>query len=113
MASIPLHSDVYPAIDYSVTAGTLKGKVAVIAGASRGIGQQIAQCLAKAGADVALLSISGNNADTKVLCESEGKWMCWLIMPRRNDDDHMPWIMLSIGGELLRLILRGYIRLQK
>jgi NAD(P)-dependent dehydrogenase (short-subunit alcohol dehydrogenase family) len=72
MASIPLHSDVYPAIDYSITAGTLKGKVAVIAGASRGIGQQIAQCLAKAGADVALLSISGNNADTKVLCEKEG-----------------------------------------
>lgn len=70
--SIPLHSDVYPAIDYSITAGTLKGKVAVIVGASRGIGQQIAQCLAKAGATVALLSISGNNAETKELCEKEG-----------------------------------------
>ena len=72
MASIPLHSDVYPAIAYSVTADTLKHKVAVVAGASRGIGQQIAHCLAKAGAHVALLSLSGNNAETQSLCEKEG-----------------------------------------
>jgi NADP-dependent 3-hydroxy acid dehydrogenase YdfG len=72
MSSIPLHPDVYPAINYSVTAGTLKGKVAVIAGASRGIGRQIAHCLAKAGANVALLSLSGDNLETKSLCEKEG-----------------------------------------
>ena len=72
MASIPLHNDVYPAIDYSVTAGTLKNKVAVVVGSSRGIGQHIAHSLAKAGADVALLSISGENGDTKKLCEQEG-----------------------------------------
>src|SRR5271170_5332131 len=72
MSTIPLHSDVYLAIDYSVTAGTLKGKVAVIAGASRGIGQQIAHCLAKAGANVGLLSLSGKNEDTQKLCEEEG-----------------------------------------
>jgi len=72
MASIPLHNDVYPAIDYSVTAGTLKNKVTVVVGSSRGIGQQIAHSLAKAGADVALLSISGENGDTKKLCEQEG-----------------------------------------
>ena len=72
MSTIPLHNDVYPAIDYSVTAGKLKDKVAVIAGASRGIGQQIAHCLAKAGANIALLSISGQNEDTKKFCEEEG-----------------------------------------
>src|SRR5579859_3422251 len=72
MGAIPLHSDVYSAIDYSITTGTLKGKVAVIAGASRGIGQQISHCLAKAGADVALLSLSGNNAETYGRCEKEG-----------------------------------------
>jgi NAD(P)-dependent dehydrogenase (short-subunit alcohol dehydrogenase family) len=72
MSSIPLHSDVYPAIDFSVTTGTLKGKVAVIAGASRGIGQQIAHSLVKAGANVALLSLSGVNSETQSLCEKEG-----------------------------------------
>jgi 2-dehydro-3-deoxy-D-gluconate 5-dehydrogenase len=70
--SIPLHSDVYPTIDYSITAGTLKGKIAVVAGASRGIGQQIAHSLAKAGADIALLSLSGENRETQRLCEEEG-----------------------------------------
>ena len=70
--SIPLHSDVYPAIDYAITAGTLKGKLAVIAGGSRGIGQQIAHCLAKTGASIAILSLSGNNTETKELCEKEG-----------------------------------------
>ena len=80
MATIPLHSDVYPAIDYSVTAGTLKDKVAVIAGASRGIGQQIAHSLAKAGANVALLSLSGENSDTKRLCKKEGvKTASWKV----------------------------------
>lgn len=72
MTTISLHSDVYPAIDYFVTAGTLKGKTAVVAGASRGIGQQIAHSLAKAGANLALLSLSGENAETAKLCEQEG-----------------------------------------
>jgi 3-oxoacyl-[acyl-carrier protein] reductase len=72
MSTIPLHNDVYPAIGYAVTAGTLKHKVVVVAGASRGIGQQIAHCLAKAGANIALLSLSENNADTHKLCEEEG-----------------------------------------
>jgi hypothetical protein len=80
MSTIPLHSDVYPAIDYSVTAGTLANKVAVIAGASRGIGQQIAHSLAKAGANVALLSLSGENTQTKRLCEQEGvKAIPWKV----------------------------------
>jgi 2-dehydro-3-deoxy-D-gluconate 5-dehydrogenase len=72
MPDIPLHSDVYAAIDYSITAGTLEGKVSVVSGASRGIGQQIAHCLAKAGANVALLSLSGLNEETQKLCEQEG-----------------------------------------
>jgi hypothetical protein len=80
MSTIPLYSDVYPAIDYSVTAGTLANKVGVIAGASRGIGQQIAHSLAKAGANVALLSLSGENTETKRLCEQEGvKVVSWKV----------------------------------
>jgi NAD(P)-dependent dehydrogenase (short-subunit alcohol dehydrogenase family) len=52
---------------------TLQGKIALVTGASRGIGQGIAVSLAKAGADVALADISLEVLEeTKKLVEIEG-----------------------------------------
>jgi 3-oxoacyl-[acyl-carrier protein] reductase len=49
----------------------LKGKVALVTGASRGLGQAIALALGWAGADVALtdILIEGQNHDTEKLCQ--------------------------------------------
>ena len=50
---------------------SLEGKVALVTGGGRGIGQVIARDLARAGADIAILSRSGA-ADTVALIEGEG-----------------------------------------
>ena len=50
---------------------SLEGKVALVTGAGRGIGQVIARDLARSGASIAIFSRSGA-ADTKKLIESEG-----------------------------------------
>ena len=50
---------------------SLEGKVALVTGAGRGIGQIIARDLARAGADIAIFSRSGA-ADTVQLIEGEG-----------------------------------------
>ena len=50
---------------------SLEGKVALVTGAGRGIGQVIARDLARAGADIAIFSRSGA-AGTVELIESEG-----------------------------------------
>lgn len=50
---------------------SLEGKVALVTGGGRGIGQVIARDLARAGADIAVLSRSGA-AETVALIESEG-----------------------------------------
>ena len=52
----------------------LDGKVALVTGASSGIGQAIAIALAEAGADVASHSRSaGNSAETVAVIEATGK----------------------------------------
>lgn len=50
---------------------TLEGKVALVTGAGRGIGQVVARDLARAGADIAIFSRSGADETVKLI-ESEG-----------------------------------------
>ena len=50
---------------------SLKGKVALVTGGGRGIGQVICRELARAGADIAIFSRSGA-AETVKLIEKEG-----------------------------------------
>jgi 2-deoxy-D-gluconate 3-dehydrogenase len=51
----------------------LAGKVAVVTGATRGIGQQLAIALAEAGADLALLQREPEHQGTKAVIESLGR----------------------------------------
>ena len=50
----------------------LEGKKAIVTGAAQGIGQAIAECLAKAGADVVVVDLDADRcADTLQLVESQ------------------------------------------
>ena len=57
--------------DFLLNMFSLEGKVALVTGAGRGIGQVIARDLARAGADIAIFSRSGA-AETVQLIEAEG-----------------------------------------
>lgn len=57
--------------DFLLNMFSLEGKVALVTGAGRGIGQVIARDLARAGADIAIFSRSGA-AETVQLIEEEG-----------------------------------------
>ena len=54
----------------------LSGKVALVTGASRGIGQHVAVGLAKAGASVALISRSSAEETVKMIEEEGGRALC-------------------------------------
>ncbi len=56
----------------------LDGRVALVTGASRGLGQAMAKALAEAGADIACVSRSGNHAVTQQLVERCGRRFCGL-----------------------------------
>ncbi|RDW82289.1 hypothetical protein BP6252_03401 [Coleophoma cylindrospora] len=58
--------DIYPFISPTLFAGTLKGKVVLITGASRGIGRATALAFANAGAHVAALARTSSDIDTLV-----------------------------------------------
>ncbi|KAJ9604231.1 hypothetical protein H2200_011065 [Cladophialophora chaetospira] len=73
MSRPQLHTSVYPTIAPETLGHANKGKVAVVTGAARGIGQAIAEALAKSGADLALLDLDeARQAETKSRCETFG-----------------------------------------
>lgn len=73
MVQPALHTEVYDAIDPKNFKSQFNGKLLVITGAGRGIGQHIALAFAKAGANLALLDFdTERQSETKSLCEAEG-----------------------------------------
>ncbi|WP_339998715.1 SDR family oxidoreductase [Priestia aryabhattai] len=58
--------------DFSMGFFSLKGKAAIITGGNSGIGQGLALALAKAGADIFVVSIADDNNETKNMIEAEG-----------------------------------------
>src|SRR5947209_4314547 len=51
----------------------LSGRIALVTGASRGLGQAMAVGLAEAGADLACVSVSGKDQETRQRVESLGR----------------------------------------
>ena len=51
----------------------LDGRVAIVTGARRGLGQSMALGLAQAGADIACVSVSGNADETRKIVEDAGR----------------------------------------
>ncbi len=64
----------------------LKGKVAVVTGGGRGIGQTIAVALAKAGADIVILSRTGADETVRQI-EEEGGRACSIIADVTKEDE--------------------------
>ena len=73
MVQPTLNPEVYKEIAPENFTGQFKGKLVIITGAARGIGQHIAQAFAKAGATLALLDFDVPSLEeTKKLCEGLG-----------------------------------------
>lgn len=68
-----INTQVYPAIDPKNFTGKFKGKVVLVTGAARGIGQGIAIAFAKAGATLSLLDYTKESLESTVKqCEELG-----------------------------------------
>lgn len=80
----------------------LDGRVAVVTGASRGIGQALALGLAQAGADVASITRTGNSQATRKLVESCGRRFVDIAADLGCADDRRG-LAQRVVGELGRL----------
>lgn len=60
-------------LSFSLDYFSLKGKIAIVTGANKGLGQAYAVALAKAGADLFLVSRSGDCEETKSLISETGQ----------------------------------------
>jgi len=73
ISTLPLQHAPYPAISPSVLINSLVNRVSVITGAAQGIGAGIAQSLAQAGSNVAVLDLSLDKLeDTVAACQQHG-----------------------------------------
>lgn len=70
----------------------LHGQVAVITGATRGLGQAMAVALAEAGADIALVQRSAGDTATKELVEAAGR-RCEIILCDLAEMDQVKQVM--------------------
>ncbi len=80
----------------------LDGRVAIVTGASRGIGQALALGLAQAGADVACITRSGNSEETRGLVEGCGRRF-FEIAADLGDPDQRAGLAQRVVDELGRL----------
>lgn len=81
----------------------LKGKTALITGATRGIGQRMAVALSKAGADVILVQRDTKNTATKDLIEKEGG-KADIVVADLADKESVGKLIPHVTGELGRVL---------
>lgn len=87
-------------MSYLDTLFGLNGKVAVVTGGGRGIGQVIARGLAKAGAEVVILSRSGADETLRLIAEDGGKsyFIATDITQEQSVDQAMAEILRRSGS---------------
>lgn len=95
--SLTLRTDVYGSVSEAALKESLRGKVALVTGSSRGIGKHIAHALAAAGASVALTG--RDESSLKEACEevsSHGTTCCYYVADVLDDSDM--WRLASDVG---------------